>query len=313
MHKTSELKAIFATSFKDYDSITIRELYEALDSHGIPREPIYAGSPAYAALYELGYGKSGEFFYRRTAAPSKKPVPASSIVVSSSSSTERVLPVARTDFADGEPRVRDAEPRLRSWGSRGLGRSRDLIDGIPWRLGFAHRGANLGAAGGRPSEEQWLTEHQATYIVAKCETPIANNILQKVVAVFVAARRRTLGVGAFKDDPVIQMRRQQIDHEKRLTRLEALAQAANLSEPKTASVAASVVTPIEKAFPEYLAVWEFAPAMPWRQRGAFSLIVAKISRKLGVPIGVRASSKWGKINTYSKEVLELAQSEIKAA
>ncbi len=104
---------------------------------------------------------------------------------------DRVLPVARTDFEDGEPRVRDvdlaaflgfAEPRA----------IRKLIARHSAMLGTRDTVSRV-VGKGNQVEEQWLTEHQATYIIAKCETPIANNILQRVVEVFVAARRGKLG------------------------------------------------------------------------------------------------------------------------
>lgn len=43
---------------------------------------------------------------------------------------------------------------------------------------------------GGKTQEQWLTEPQATYVIAKCETPVANEILQKVIAVFAVSKRR---------------------------------------------------------------------------------------------------------------------------
>jgi hypothetical protein len=119
------------------------------------------------------------------------------------SATPGPLPVARTDFEDGEPRVRDVDfaaflgferPRV----------IRELIERHSEALGprrTVRRGDN---EGNRAHEEQWLTEHQCIYLAAKSETPIANEILQQVIDVFLAARRGELPLApAPAKDPIL--------------------------------------------------------------------------------------------------------------
>lgn len=72
---------------------------------------------------------------------------------------------------------------------------RKLIERHAEQLGEVsrHGGAKPSADGGRPEECYFLQEHQVLYLVAKAETPKANELLQTMIAVFMLARRGLLG------------------------------------------------------------------------------------------------------------------------
>lgn len=320
MRTEQQLKAIFSEHFRGYDVITVKEIYEALASCGETCQPILAGGRVYCALYDLGYGKEGEVF--RLKFP--RPRPKSALVRLQPSTASRATPTPRTDFPDGEPRIRDTDlgaflgferPRaIRELIARHYAALKPTPHGTASVSLVEHRVTP--ERGGHSVTEFWLTEHQATYIIAKCETPVANEILQKVIAVFVAVRRGALEAPV-ENDPIILMRRDQLkmraDVDALGARLANLEEAARAVPSLAAPAAATPSTPEEASFTGYLAIWEYNPAIPWRTRGNMGAIARRISRELGVPVGTRPSSKWGKINTYSRDVLDKAWAQLQAA
>ena len=91
---------------------------------------------------------------------------------------------------DGEPRIRDLDLAAQL----GYERPRDIrkpIEKFSNEIGVCATVAQTsGPKGGRPTDEYWLTEAQALFIVAKSETAKATEILKLVIGAFIAVRRQ---------------------------------------------------------------------------------------------------------------------------
>lgn len=319
-----ELKEIFAAAFRDHDTITIKEIYEALATRGKPCEVPHSGSRIYVALYELGYGKEGEVFRRKFARTAPlalrrievRPEPARPIAS---------LPEPRL-FEDGELRVRDIDLGAFLGFARPV-KVRELIE--------RHR-ANLEAFGTIPTvgtvaqnrlkvDESWLNEHQACWIVSKSDTERADAILRQIVDVFVRVRR----AGQIAHQPQVAP---QLDELLKLGRLlapvvapllaELVKIAGSLNPPTerptpsatttTKTTSASKSTSAPKSSTGWFRTFEYlnrrSIASTSEQRKRLGTVASSLMKKEGLEPGKTTSARFGSVNTYPAHVLERAWS-----
>lgn len=96
---------------------------------------------------------------------------------------ETPLPIARTDFEDGEPRVRDIDLAV----FLGYTQPRNIRNQIARHseaLGQRFIVKRRPEAGGHEVEEQWLTKEQVNYLIVKSETPNAIALTKRILTVF---------------------------------------------------------------------------------------------------------------------------------
>lgn len=121
----------------------------------------------------------------------------------------------RTDFEDGEARIRDTDYAKLLVFSEPID-IRKLIRRHSEALGVVATVAiTSGEFGGRPGTEYWLTEEQCLYLGAKSEAPKAIEQTKCAFASVVAARRGELPAELLSD-PIIQLRLSQIKTERAL-------------------------------------------------------------------------------------------------
>jgi hypothetical protein len=187
MVTVEQVEEIFQAAFAGYDTITLEEVKEALASRGLDDLGVF--NLAFQALYRLNFTKDGDVYrYTRPHSPTP-PLPNALVRVAPKA------PVARTDFDDGEPRV----PATELGAFLGYAHARqfkELIDRYTSDLGPIEQRRIVRRYESRPGvwqernvDEPFLTEHQSTFLIGKCETKAATALYWKVVAVFVAVRR----------------------------------------------------------------------------------------------------------------------------
>lgn len=303
VEKVIKLREMFEKAFKDHDVVTTKDIYECLASYGHPCHPIIAGGVVYNAMRELGFGKEGECFRKKFSNPQLRNALVQVIREAEPTAAPAPLPIARTDFEDGEPRVRDLdlavflnykEPRqirklIKSHQEhlRGFG---DLVC-----RGATHRQSTYnGATREYTVDETWLTEHQAVHICAKSETPIANSILKQVIEVFVQARRDASKITALQGQPISDALTAVLTAvaEAQKTQTAMMARVVDLLEAKPApstSYVAPKPTVTVDPFPHSL---NWVPVFQWtaanginmtkRERGTLGAYATRIMRKLGL-------------------------------
>jgi len=316
----AQLKEIIVGDFGGQEEITIEDLHAALELRGMSFVPTGSNSAVYQILYEAGFLKVGDAYRLRTV-KSVKPLTSTTVFVGSSVERTRAraalvmitpsvsvappaLPIPRTDFEDGEPRVRDTD--LGTFlGYSNPRKIREIIERHSEALGVrptVGRTQKVGIAT-RVVSEEWLTEHQAIYIVAKSETPIANAILQQVIDVFVKVRRGAVAVqtapSGFDLAPLLAV----------LVDLVSKIGAQQVSTPAP--------VPAAKSRPERTPAGDFTGWLnthQWAaqrgvvtsqaQRSELGLQASKTMRAGGLEIGKMPSARFGTVNVYPPEVLD---------
>jgi hypothetical protein len=233
------------------------------------------------------------------------------------------LPATSVDFEDGQERVRDIdfamylgfrEPRairkLIERHASGLGtlESRDTV---------SRQSTNNGGSRSFVVAETWLTEPQALYVMAKCETPKAKAGLKTVIDVFVKTRRA--GEAVSHAAP-------QVEELLKLGRLlapmvapllaELVKIAGSLTPPPeratTAKPTSRAAPSLTKGSTDWFRTFEYLNrrgiASTSEQRKRLGVVAASLMKKEGIEPGKTTSARFGSVNTYPAHVLEQAWS-----
>ena len=106
--------------------------------------------------------------------------------------------------SDNEPRIRDLDLAEKL----GFTQPRDIrklikrfvsagdLPGVDWRATVARQSTGNGASREYTTQEAWLTEAQALFVIAKSETEKAKHLLREMIAVVMLVRRGLLRMSA---------------------------------------------------------------------------------------------------------------------
>ncbi len=305
----ASLEEELSQEFKGFSTVTLRELTDSLTDLGFDISATDAR--VVLVMQRLGFTKNGDSFYKNTARRRSALVQIAPTVVKREAAP---VPVPRTDFEDGEPRVRDVDFAA----FLGFKQPRDirkLIERHSASLGMRATVART-LVNGNTVEENWLTEHQCIYLAAKSETPIANSILQQVIDVFVKVRRGVAQVPA--STTALTMAELKVVLEQQF---QMFMQVIQTLRPELAPVAVEVQAPAPAPLPSQNVLGNWQRIWDWTEKRGLVLTTperAKLGMKAtqllngrGLEPKRNVSSKWKNVNSYPEAVISEAWGELR--